>query len=206
VNAEYARSDGSCLEHPHDAWILLETELGTIGLELFGTRAPLTVCNFLRYVIEGRFDGGAFFRTVRPDNQTTAAVKIDVVQANIRDDGKGSFAAIPLERTVTTGLHHDDGTVSMARSTPDSATSSFFVTIGAQPELDFAGRRAPDGQGFAAFGRVSCGMGVVRRIWTHAASGETLTPPITIRSARLVQDAAADVNGSCSAMPNRRDR
>jgi peptidyl-prolyl cis-trans isomerase A (cyclophilin A) len=76
----------------------------------------------------------------------------------------------------------------MARGAPDSATSDFFVCIGAQPELDFGGRRNPDGQGFAAFGRVVSGMDVVRRIHRAPAKGQALAPPVPILEAvRLVR-------------------
>src|SRR5690606_37496027 len=70
--------------------------------------------------------------------------------------------AIPLETTATTGLKHVDGTVSMARLEANTAQSSFFICIGDQPELDFEGKRHPDGQGFAAFGQVLSGMDIVR--------------------------------------------
>jgi peptidyl-prolyl cis-trans isomerase A (cyclophilin A) len=72
----------------------------------------------------------------------------------------------------------------MARDTPDSARSSFFICIGDQPELDFGGGRNPDGQGFAVFGRVTRGMDVVRKIQGSASQGQRLAPPIRIRSAR----------------------
>ena len=85
-----------------------------------------------------------------------------------------------LERTTETGVSHRDGTISMARDGPDTATSDFFICIGDQPELDFGGKRNPDGQGFAAFGRVVRGMDVVRQIQTARARGQLLTPPIEI--------------------------
>ena len=68
----------------------------------------------------------------------------------------------------------------MARGGPDTATSSFFICIGDQPALDFGGRRNPDGQGFAAFGRVTKGMDVVKKIQMSAAEAQRLTPPIGI--------------------------
>ena len=68
----------------------------------------------------------------------------------------------------------------MARSGPDTATSSFFICVGDQPELDYGGRRNPDGQGFAAFGAVLDGMDVVRAINRSPAEGQSLTPPIRI--------------------------
>jgi peptidyl-prolyl cis-trans isomerase A (cyclophilin A) len=69
----------------------------------------------------------------------------------------------------------------MARDGPDTAQSSFSICVGDQPELDFGGKRNPDGQGFAAFGRVIEGMDVVRQIHGSPASGQRLTPPIRIQ-------------------------
>src|SRR6185369_5276819 len=87
-----------------------------------------------------------------------------------------------LERTGLTGLKHLDGTLSMARDGPDTATADFFICIGAQPELDFGGKRNPDGQGFAAFGRVVKGMDVVKAIQAASEDRQTLKPPVKILS------------------------
>jgi peptidyl-prolyl cis-trans isomerase A (cyclophilin A) len=165
--------------------VVLETEQGRIEIEVDAAAAPLTARNFLRYVDAGHYDGGRFHRTVRPDNQPQNKVKIEVVQAGAAASREAeAFPPIPLERTSATGLRHLDGTVSMARDAPDTATSDFFVCIGDQPELDFGGRRNPDGQGFAAFGRVVAGLDVVRRIQRAPADGQALTPPVAILSAR----------------------
>ena len=92
--------------------------------------------------------------------------------------------AIALERTRDTGLHHLAGVISMARDGPDTATSDFFICVTDQPSLDFGGGRNPDGQGFAAFGRVISGMGVIRRIQHAKARGQNLVPPVRIVSIR----------------------
>jgi peptidyl-prolyl cis-trans isomerase A (cyclophilin A) len=70
----------------------------------------------------------------------------------------------------------------MARSTPDSGTTEFFICIGDQPELDFGGKRNPDGQGFAAFGKITKGMEIVRQIQHSPSSGQSLTPPVEIQT------------------------
>ena len=177
--------------------VVIETGAGEIEAEIDTVRAPITAANFLKYVDAGLFDGGRFFRTVRPDNQVDKPVKIAVIQAAGSRERRADFlpainparqseerAPIPLERTNATGISHKDGTLSMARSTPDTARDSFSICVGDQPALDFGGARQPDGQGFAAFGRVVRGMDVVRTIQMGPANGETLTPPIAILRVR----------------------
>jgi peptidyl-prolyl cis-trans isomerase A (cyclophilin A) len=165
------------------AWVLLRTDAGDIEVLLDAKRAPRTTANFLRYVEAGHYAGGLFHRTVRADNQPDNKVKIAVIQAGSNPD-RPTFPPIALERTRDTGLRHTDGAISMARNGPDTATSDFFVCVGDQPELDFGGKRNPDGQGFAAFGRVVSGMDVVRKIQRAPADGQSLTPPITMSAAR----------------------
>jgi peptidyl-prolyl cis-trans isomerase A (cyclophilin A) len=167
---------------------LLDTELGEIEVEVDGAKAPGTVANFLRYVDEKFYDGGQFHRTVTMHNQPNNDVKIEVVQASVNEAKKDDESEpIPLERTTQTGLLHKDGTISMARGEPDSATSSFFFCIGDQPELDFGGARNPDGQGFAAFGRITRGMDVVKKIQTSPHEEQRLTPPVRIRSVSRIR-------------------
>ncbi|MFM7816009.1 MAG: peptidylprolyl isomerase, partial [Verrucomicrobiota bacterium] len=162
--------------------LLLQTAQGDIELELDTRAAPRSVTNFLHYAQQGLYADGLFFRTVTPGNQPTNDVKISVIQARANPSRTNDFLPpIPLERTRVTGLRHLDGTVSMARDRPDTAQDHFFICIGDQPELDFGGRRNPDGQGFAAFGRVVKGMDVVRRIHGSPADGQTLTPPVRIQ-------------------------
>ncbi|NIQ60028.1 MAG: peptidylprolyl isomerase, partial [Gemmatimonadetes bacterium] len=55
--------------------------LGEIGALVYPSRAPITAANFLHYVDGGVFDGAAFYRSVRPDNQPDDSVRIDVIQA-----------------------------------------------------------------------------------------------------------------------------
>jgi peptidyl-prolyl cis-trans isomerase A (cyclophilin A) len=161
--------------------VTIETSLGRIEAELDSARAPGTVTNFLRYVDAHEYDGGRFHRAVTMANQPNNVVKIEVIQAGpAPEKASAGFPPIPLERTSVTGLHHENGTLSMARGGPDSATSDFFICIGAQPELDFGGKRNADGQGFAAFGQVIGGMEVVRRIQMGASDAQRLTPPIAI--------------------------
>lgn len=166
---------------PSPVHVRLTTDLGDIDLEIDLARAPATAANFLRYVDAGRYDGGRFHRTVRPDTETRPDVPIEVVQAGVAPQREAEdFPPVPLERTRDTGLRHLAGTLSMARGAPDSATSDFFICLTDLPALDFGGARNPDGQGFAAFGRVTGGLDVVRKIQAAPASGQSLTPPVAI--------------------------
>ena len=170
--------------------VVFDTDKGAIEIAVDAERAPLTAANFLKYVDGKFYDGGTINRAVRPDNTTRHDVEIQVIQFQIdRERRREQFPAVPLERTNATGLTHVDGAVSMARAAPDSATASFSIVIGAQPEMDFGGKRNPDGQGFAVFGRVIKGMDVVRAIQASptgargAYGTETLDPALRILKA-----------------------
>ncbi len=163
--------------------VRIETKIGVIVVEVDAKHAPTTAANFLRYVDQKRYSGGRFHRTVTLDNQPDKKIKIEVIQAGVNPKfEKADFPPILLERTSVTGLHHLDGTISMARDGADTATSDFFICVGNQPELDFGGKRNPDGQGFAAFGHVTKGMDIVRKIQRSHANQQSLEPPIEIVS------------------------
>lgn len=158
---------------------LIATELGDIEVVLYPKRAPITAKNFLSYVEKGAYNGSSFFRVCTPENESDREIKIEVIQGgNVSEDL--TLPPIPIETTEMTGLTHNDGVVSMARSNPHSAQSSFFICIGDQPELDFGGKRNPDGQGFAAFGKVTSGMDVVLLIQKQNEVGQYLVNPVEI--------------------------
>ncbi len=167
--------------------VLIQTELGNILVELYPQQAPITVKNFLRYIQESRFAQAIFHRVVRIDNQPNNEFKIEVIQGGLKeDDHPLNLPPISHETTQQTGIRHTNGVISMARNEPGSAQADFFICIGDQPELDFGGRRNPDGQGFAAFGSVIEGMEVIHKIHTSPAEGQTLKPAIAIQRIRIV--------------------
>lgn len=169
--------------------VALRTAAGPIEIEVFTSRAPLSAGAFLAVVEAGGYDGGAFTRVVRPGNDH-GTPRISVVQGRARV----TSAPVPHETTAQTGLRHLNGTVSLPRDTPGTASGAeFFICVGDQPALDQGGRRNPDGQGFAAFGRVVSGMAAVRQVWSQAATGpspdgytagQMLSPPVRILRAR----------------------
>ena len=188
-----SRSGAASVGDDRLRWVAIDTALGSIGVLLELGRAPLSAGDFLKYVDRGLYAGGAFYRIVRP-NDDPQPIKIEVVQGGLTDDSK-YLDPIAHEPTNLTGLRHRDGTISIARDTVGTGTAgAFFVCIGDQPELDFGGRRNPDGQGFAAFGHVTSGMDLIRAMGKmktqgppgSSSGGELIASPVRILGARRV--------------------
>ena len=171
------------------ARVTLQTSAGTITLQLEPRRAPITTANFLRYVDGGKLDGTTFYRAAR----TKGAQGRGFIQGGIHHSYTRMYPPIAHEPTNRTGVHHVDGTISMARTTPGSAMGDFFIIAGAMPSMDAHPGAAGDNAGFAAFGHVVGGMDVVRRILASptvanagvgAMRGQMITAPVQIIAAR----------------------
>jgi peptidyl-prolyl cis-trans isomerase A (cyclophilin A) len=169
--------------------VILSTSLGDIELVVYPQKAPLSAGDFLDYVDRGLYQGAAFYRVVRPDNDNGSPV-IEVIQGGLLT-ATPPTKPVGHESTQKTGIKHLDGTISLARRDVGTATAAaFFITIGDQPSMDFGGSRNADKQGFAAFGRVVKGMEVVRAIQQIRdtsnegpfAEGQMLNNPIVIES------------------------
>ncbi|MBX7150962.1 peptidylprolyl isomerase [bacterium] len=160
--------------------VVIHTELGDIRVEVFVKQAPISAENFLMYVDEELYVNSVFYRVVTMKNQPNNPVKIEVIQGGLFSDDKTRYFPIEHETTEKTGIHHLDGVISYARAEPGTAGSEFFICVGDQPELDYGGKRNPDGQGFAAFGRVIEGMEVVKKIHQQPEEGQYLKPQIKI--------------------------
>ncbi|NBW75422.1 MAG: peptidylprolyl isomerase [Sphingomonadaceae bacterium] len=179
--------------------VALVTELGTIELELDNKRAPITTQNFVRYVDQKKFDGITFYRSLR---LAWGDQPNGLIQAGLKSNPLKVLKPIAHEPTSQTGILHKAGTISMARHAPGTATADWSIMLSELPSLDADPKASePDAQaGFAAFGRVSAGMDVVRRIWDAPISptkgegllkGQMLEPPIRIISARRIADPPA---------------
>lgn len=168
--------------------IEIKTEVGSIMAELYPDKAPVTVANFIKYIESHKFDSASFYRTVRMSNQPNNDVKIEVIQGGISlNRSVTSFPAIAHETTNETGILHTDGILSMARVEPGTAKAEFFICIGDQPSLDFGGKRNPDGQGFAAFGEVTKGMDIVKKIQQGEDRNQYLKKRVIIYSIRVLK-------------------
>jgi peptidyl-prolyl cis-trans isomerase A (cyclophilin A) len=179
--------------------IVLVTELGTIELELDNKRAPVTTQNFVRYVDLKKFDGISFYRSMRlPWGDQPNGL----IQGGLQGHPLKVLKPIVHEPTSVTGLNHKAGTISMARHAPGTATADWSILLSDLPSLDADPKaREPEAQaGFAAFGHVTAGMDVVRKIWDAPLSptkgegplkGQLLEPPVKIMSARRIADPPA---------------
>lgn len=155
--------------------VTMVTDLGRITLEIYEREAPLSAGSFLKFVDDDLYQDAGFYRVVSPENDNGQPL-ISVIQGGLLHDTE-SLPSVPLETTEMTGILHQDGVISLARGAPDSGSgAAFFICIGAQPSLDFGGRRNADELGFAAFGKVIEGMDVVRAIHGQDADGPSESP------------------------------
>lgn len=169
-------------ESENNPTIIMETPLGTITLELFPNKAPYTVKNFLSYIEQNRYDDCHFYRVVHSNNQPENKTLIEVIQGGLGTDKHPlKLKAITHENTNRTNILHKNGTISMARLEPGTASSEFFICINDQPELDYGGKRNPDGQGFAAFGQVIKGMEIVKKIQMMDSKDQILMVSIPVK-------------------------
>jgi peptidyl-prolyl cis-trans isomerase A (cyclophilin A) len=171
--------------------VAIVTSAGRIVLELDVVHAPITARNFLRYVDNRRYDGMEFYRAMHSGEGT------GLIQGGVTD-GRRQFPPIAHEPTSQTGLSHVDGSISMARAGPGTASSEFFIMVGPQLYLDAGAGSGSDTLGYAVFGRVVEGMDVVRGILAAPVSptegvgsmvGQLLSPRIRIITARRLPPA-----------------
>jgi len=135
--------------------IKLNTNFGTITLELYADKAPVTVENFTNYVKDGFYDGTIFHRVINGF----------MIQGGGMEPGmKEKSTKEPIKNEADNGLSNERGTVAMARTMePHSASAQFFINVSNNTFLDHRSP-TPDGWGYAVFGKVVDGMDVVDRI------------------------------------------
>jgi cyclophilin family peptidyl-prolyl cis-trans isomerase len=135
--------------------VVVETNLGSIEIELDAAKAPKTVENFLKYVDDKHYDGTIFHRVIPGFMAQGGGYDGSYEKKPVRD---------AVENEADNGLKNSRGTVAMARtSDPHSATAQFFVNVKDNGFLDHTGKNAT-GWGYAVFGRVTAGMDVVDKI------------------------------------------
>ena len=134
--------------------VVMTTSAGTIKVELYEDKAPVTVKNFLAYVDESFYDGTIFHRVIPDFMVQGGGFQPGMSQKNTKS---------PIKNESSNGLKNTRGTLAMARtSVPDSATAQFFINLVDNGFLDKA--KAQDGVGYCVFGKVTEGMDVVDKI------------------------------------------
>lgn len=178
--------------------VRLHTPEGDIVVELYADKAPVTVKNFLHYVDTRKLDGATFYRSSTPAGQTT--FDYGILQGGLGTDPKKLYPPIAHESTLKTGLSHTDGTISMTRWAPGTATANFSICVGDQTYLDADPKDPKGNPGYAAFGKVVEGMDVVKKILAEprdptkgegVMKGEMLKKPVPILTVRRVPSEAA---------------
>ncbi len=168
--------------------VAIDTSLGRIVVALDRAHAPITTANFLHYVDSHRLDGENFYRAMRAGGGR-------LIQGGITSDARKLYPPIAHEPTIQTGLHNVAGAISMANAGPGTARADFFILLSDMPGLDANGPGG-DANGFAAFGHVTEGMDVVKKISEAPVSttkgegvmkGQMLDPKIKIIGAERIR-------------------
>ena len=142
-------------EQPSNVVVAVDTSMGTIEVELWADRAPITVANFLSYVDKGFFDGTIFHRVIP---------KFMIQGGGFTPDMNQKPTGRPIKNEAGNGAKNDRGTIAMARTgVVDSATAQFFINLADNGFLNQRDKTSA-GFGYAVFGTVVNGMGVVDEI------------------------------------------
>ncbi len=176
----------------HAAYCAVHTEVGDFELEFATRKAPVTSAYFIGLVQAQGLDGTSIYRIATRENQgVQVSWPIEVIQGGRSPGDVEVRPTIVHEPTNRTGLRHRRWAVSTSRYKAGEPYGSFFVCMRDEPELDYGGRRHPDGMGFAAFGRVSAGHSALESIVRRAEDTEYLKARIPIIRARMVQRCLA---------------
>jgi peptidyl-prolyl cis-trans isomerase A (cyclophilin A) len=167
-------------DNPH---VQIQTDFGNIEVELYPAKAPKSVAAFLSYVDSGLYKNSSFYRVLKEQNQPSSSFKSELIQGGIwqtNNKKASTLTGVPHETTKQSGILHTNGTISLARTTPGTASSEFFICIGDQPAYDYGNDANSDKLGYAAFGRVVKGMDIAKQIHQQPENGEDFDPPIKI--------------------------
>jgi len=141
---------------PANPEAVIHTSMGDITLELYASRAPVTVENFIHYANSGFYEGTIFHRVIKDFMIQGGGFTVDM---------QPKATAEPIVNEANNGLLNNRGTIAMARSgNPHSATSQFFINVQDNPGLNYTGQNNSRAWGYAVFGNVIKGMDVVDAI------------------------------------------
>lgn len=162
--------------------VKFETSMGDIVIELDEENAPKTTANFLQYVSTGHYDGTIFHRVIDGFMIQGGGMTAEMKEKPTRD---------PIENEADNGLANDAYTIAMARTMdPHSATAQFFINVKKNDFLNHTAK-TPQGWGYAVFGKVAEGQGVVNKIKAVATGRKGMhddvpSEPVSIIKAEVV--------------------
>jgi peptidyl-prolyl cis-trans isomerase B (cyclophilin B) len=163
--------------------VKLETSMGEIMLELNETNAPKTAANFLSYVTSGHYNGTIFHRVING---------FMIQGGGMTPDMKEKPTSKPIENEADNGLKNEAYSVAMARTgDPHSATAQFFINVKNNDFLNHSAK-TDRGWGYAVFGKVVKGHGVVNKIKTVPTGkkghyDDVPVEPVVIINAEVVE-------------------
>ncbi len=164
--------------------VRIETSMGEILIELDEAKAPKTVANFLAYVNDGHYDGTIFHRVIDG---------FMVQGGGLTGDMEEKATRAPVENEADNGLKNDAYTIAMARtSDPHSATAQFFINVKNNDALNHTAK-TQKGWGYAVFGKVAKGHGVVNKIKKVATGRKGMYDDVPVTA--VVIHKAAIVEG-----------
>lgn len=135
--------------------VVMETSMGTVEMEIFADKAPISEKNFMKYVDDKFYDGTIFHRVIDGFMIQGGGFSEDMKQKSTQEQ---------IKNEATNGLKNEIGTLAMARtSVVDSATSQFFINVANNTFLNHTDP-TPRGYGYAVFGKVVSGMDVIEKI------------------------------------------
>jgi len=160
--------------------VVMETTKGTIRIELWADKAPISVENFLRYTNNELYDGLIFHRVINGFMIQGGGFNADMVQLSTYE---------PIKNEAKSNIPNNRGTLAMARTNVvDSASSQFFINL---VDNDFLNHidETPRGFGYAVFGEVIDGMAIVDDIAVVSTGrrgpyDDVPTEPVVIVSAK----------------------
>lgn len=181
LTGSLAMAAGEKMEQTGKRIVTVKTSEGTIRIELWEDKAPITVKNFIRYVDEGFYDGTIFHRVIDNFMIQGGGFTANMVQKKPHE---------PIKNEARSDVKNDVGTLAMARTNViDSATCQFFINV---KDNEFLNHRddSPAGFGYAVFGKVIEGLEVVdkiKKVPTATAGPHQNVPvkPVVIETARL---------------------
>jgi len=169
----------SWAEEQGNPTVIMQTSAGTIEIELWPDKAPITVKNFLTYVDKDYYAGTIFHRVIKG---------FMIQGGGMSAEMQKKTASSPIKNEADNGEKNVIGTIAMARTNVvDSATSQFFINTADNVALNHAGPGARFG--YAVFGKVVSGMDVVRKIEAtpttmRSRMKDVPTEPIVIESVK----------------------